>query len=270
MVVNYLANQEDKIFFPLDEYGYLLPPVSGLEDVSKLNRMVLTDIIRECNYLMRDAVIGIYFRGSQLHNTQKSDFDIIVLVNRSCGYTSVELSSYLTSLFQRKYFHINHFDSIVIDCDTLNNDRYLQFIVTVLSIHVYGKQIKENFEGFKPGSGVIFLLKKLQQKKTIVLDKISQTSKPEAFRMSNYIIKYLIRCSFELVVTKEGRFTRELNTCQRLFACYYPAYAQLSQRILSCYNKTGFDLEEFRNDISQFSDILYAEYEKQVTSSESR
>jgi hypothetical protein len=103
-------------------------------------------------------------------------------------------------------------------------------------------------------------LDKLPEKLNKVFTEISRISKTDKYKASNYLIKYLIRSAFELVICKESRYTRELNMCQSLFVKHFPEYENISSEILNYYNQKDFDLAEFTVSATQFAEIILTEY----------
>ena len=262
MIANFVKeNRPD--YFPVNDAGFLEHPVNDLRDVSSLNRQVLKDLEKVCRTCLGDGMIAIYFRGSQTFSTRESDFDTIIIVEDTCATNSKELSSVITSRFDKQYYHINYFDTTVIKVTELANDRSLQFILKVLSIPVYGASVADGFPGFKINSELVFLLKNVIRKTEMVIYELGQAKHKDRFKMSNYIVKYLLRSAFELVMIRESTYTREINCCEKGFAKYYPQYSDKSSRILSYYNQKEFEWDVFVTDIKVFSEVLFGIHSKE-------
>lgn len=264
--IHYNFNSKDSLFYSIDESGYLLPPLRDISCVKGLNRMVLTDLSDRLQTLLGDSFVSFYFRGSQLFSERVSDFDTIVVLKEIGNYNSKSISTELNGFFSNKYFHINYFDTLVLDKESIKNNRNYQFLIKVLSVHVFGDLLHREYVGFKPDRDVVFLLDKLKEKLEHVIREIYHLSEMDKYKASNYLIKFLIRSAFELVVIKEGRYTRDLNTCQFLFSRHFPQFEDVSLKLLGYYNKRKFSITDFTELANKFGKILLYEYQRTFTS----
>lgn len=261
MIIHYC--QRSKLeFYPVDPNGFLKPPVNSINEIDPINEIILNEIIRECKRLFRKDLVGVYFRGSQLLNANFSDFDVVIVTENLGIWSSYNLSRHFDVKFGTQFYHIKNFDAVLLDHNQVKMQRDLQFIVKVLSVHVYGVEIEKDIADFRPTNEIAFLQHKFNAKWAHVRTLIGEGDGTQLKAMVNFMVKYFIRCAYELVLEREGRYTRELDLCHQVFSKYYPEYEHYSESILSYYDKKSFLKMEFVNDANVFCELLNAEFLK--------
>ncbi len=249
-------------FYPMDQNGFLNPPIQTIDETSELNRLILNAIKTECRQFLRSDLVSIFFRGSQLIDSYKSDFDIVVIVRTGSNINSKDLTNRLDQKLRRNFFHISSFDSVVISLSELETSRKLQFILKVLSIRVYGEPLELKISGFRPSRELIFNLPNVEEKFSIINDLLINQKSSDTKKIINYFVKYLMRAAYELVLEREMKFTRDIPICQDVFSKYYPHYKDISLDIMQYYNLNNVNVKEFVKDSKKFCSILLNELEK--------
>ncbi|MDJ1505770.1 hypothetical protein [Xanthocytophaga agilis] len=227
-----------------------------------VTRIIIDDLVKQYTILWKDAVISVYLRGSHLNGEVKgkTDFDTVVVLKDFVAIDLQKVFAYINNSLQHKYPFIKYFDTYVINESAIANNRYLQFVVSVLSMRVYGEPIEKGFTRFKPNKDCIFLLHNLPQKLAMATQMDRMQADFNQQIIFNHVIKHLLRSAQELVLEREKCYTRNITLCQSLFARYYPDQAQLSHTLLKSYNvgqSTKLVLL-----MEQFSQILREEYGK--------
>ncbi|HEY4107688.1 hypothetical protein [Puia sp.] len=260
--MNYFLTQPLPRMFETDDAGFLLPPASSPEGIDPGNIMTLKDIIQHCEMIFDEDFVSLYFRGSQLFDRQNSDFDTVVVVRNPPTISPARLSTRLTNALSGKYPSIKYYDTDIMTLDELAGDRYRQFIIKVLSVRVFGPAVEMDYPGFQPNREIAFLHKKLPGKIAAVRAAYPTQKGIGLVLCRNHCIKYLLRTGYELVIEKEGGYTRDLTFCYKAFCRHFPQYGHLSGQLLSWYDVREVPAEEFWSVVDQLVPLLEREIKK--------
>ena len=263
--MNVLYGSKPSPYFDTDSSGYLCPPFDSPEDLSLLNKQILTDIADCCSVVYGDNLSSLYFRGSQLTDRHYSDFDVIVVCKEGGQLNQVNMSAYLGRQLSGKYLHIQYFDCLVITEKEIQNDPYLQFVIKVLCIRAHGKPLEKQIRNFKPGKECIFLLDRLTQKMNWGRQFLQSCHPNQRLLVYNHLIKFLLRCSYELVIETEHKYTRDLLVCTSAFSKYFPQHASLAGEMLAAYDNKTVNGDNVWEAINRFAGVLFSEKDKWIT-----
>jgi hypothetical protein len=258
------SEEELNHFFPQTSEGFLTPKVEDVSQLSMLNQDILNIIAIEYEKIWADNLLSLFFLGSPVVHTKKMRFDTVAVVSDTVRLDYAKALATVNSHLLPKYSFIHYFNSSFFTIHNINNARYLQFIIKVLAIRVYGLDIETHYADFKANREIIFLLNNLDAKMLEIknLIRAGTYGKVDKGMLCNHAVKYLLRCAFELVIEKEKRYTREPLLCQQLFAKYYPQHEIISKEIFSCYNSNHVDEDNFIKLIYEFASVLRQEYRK--------
>lgn len=262
MNIEYYASKQ--LYFPVNEKGFLTPPIENISNISPINVDVINALRQECENILADDLTHVFFRGSQLFNaTPYSDMDIVVIIKDTSLFTNAEVSARINKSLYNKYRHIMFYDVLLLKYSDVLKNRELQFIIKVLAIKIYGDPIEAAIAPFKPDAEIVFTLKNIDRKFEMVQDALSRTGQIDnRIIITNYAIKFLIRSCFELVIPLEKKYTRDLHLCQLSFLKYYPEFKEQTTSLLSKYNKSNFKLDEFLAQCAEVKEMLKMEYKK--------
>lgn len=247
-------------FFRLNAGGYLMPPLMDKNEIPHYNQLILSRLVSLCKERIGSELVSIYFRGSQLLDSFNSDFDTVVVTN-SDGHSSVQLSTYFYQELFGSFPNIKIYDTLMISKSSLMANRSTQFIVKVLAVHIYGENIHREIEDFKPDKSIIFLIPKLNEKLDQLRVHLQKSHTAQELRaIANYFVKFLMRCTFELVIDRFNKYTRDVGVCNRVFNDYYPQYKEPAKNVLRYLNDNSIDAGEFLRDCELLSKLIMNEY----------
>ena len=234
------------MLFKCDHAGYLLPPVADLSEVPEDNKMVLSQVVQLAVRSFRSNLLTVFFRGSQLFSAEHADFDMVVITRNEERFRIMEQFRKDTVPIASRSGHITEIDCMICSLEQLNQQRHLQFVVQVLSVRVFGKDLSPGLSKFKPDISSAYLHEMSADKVDAFLSaRKMDLSTEESTLVCNYMIKYVIRTCFELVMMSQGIYCREIRTCEHYFSERYPGMATLSKQLISQYNNRTMDEVSF-------------------------
>ena len=249
-------------YFKTDAYGKLIPINDQKQKIPRYNKLVLENIIENVKELLKENLVAVYFRGSRITNMYRSDFDTVVVVENE---TKIDIARKLSANLSGKFYNVIHYDTIVITRKQIQNDRSLQFVLRVLSVHVYGEDIHSKIDDFVIDNSLIFFIPKLSSKINLAKSLLnSKPNKADQNRLTNHIIKVILRSCFELVIEYEKKYTRDLQTCRDTFCKYFPLMSNSVDKIYDNYDKfiTNDNLKLFMNESEYLVEFINNEFSK--------
>ncbi|WP_339466607.1 hypothetical protein [Pseudomonas sp. EA_65y_Pfl2_P74] len=118
----------------------------------------------------------------------------------------------------------------------LERNNSLPSILATQSTCIYGTDIREHLPKFRSDEAMMYYNGRM---KLFLLDCYSRlTTDPSpqsVVEMCRNITKAMIRCAFELVLIREGRYTRDLYLCCTTFEKHHPEKAELAWNSLRLY-----------------------------------
>ena len=104
----------------------------------------------------------------------------------------------------------------------LERDNPYTFIVKTEAACVYGDDLASEIQPYKLGPDIAFQTRHFQQHLDLFLDEYPQEPDEEKAAFVAWLMRRFLRLGMELVMVKEGRYTRDLYLCYESFAKYYP------------------------------------------------
>ncbi len=249
---------ENTHLFPLDKNGYLLP-LENHARITGLSRLILDDLLAELRRIFSRQLVCIHFINMQVDHTNLVKFSCTAVVsNPRSNFDRV--SQYLAAAMVKKHRFIKYFNVILLKPEDVDKDRYLQFLLKVLSARSHGDNLCDHYAGFKPNGEIRFLLPTLGRKVAQARELVHEPNSDHRLVGCNHIIRYLMRSAFELVIEEEACYTREIYTCSRFFAKHFPGQAELMRNVLGYYNQPAVAVTDVIASVIDFSDFLHRTY----------
>lgn len=211
-------------FFPLDTEGYIINPCKSppfdpfWENMFEQIRTYLVQYFPE-------KLHSIWLRGSVAQGKAvagQSDLDIFALF-KTPGLHWQELPG-LHKLREQ----IGEKDSFPLECqlESYNgNPQELRSQIAMLtatqSVCLWGEDLRPQLKKYKPGKEVMLEYRWIAADVEDWLLKIQQGERLEKEAFCSFM-KTIIRAGFELVMERDGRYTRDLYPAYQVFSAYYP------------------------------------------------
>ena len=134
----------------------------------------------------------------------------------------------------------------------------LAMVLKTQSICWWGDDISGEISPFRPNQSVCLNYHWLEADASTFLQKQEKTAAD-----FQAIIKVLLRTAFEIVLSKEGKYTPDLYYCIVSYCKYYPQYADKLWALLHCYLNPKTANEENTVQIRQISTVLVQQIAKE-------
>ncbi len=233
-------------FLDQDAAGYFIP----LQKNSALDPEweTIVGLARE-RYIKayRERLHSLYVRGSVALGCPirgSSDLDMIGLLhhNSFCNqyyvWNHVEWEAAFSSELKTMLSFEVQPDLIVASLNRgfLERNNSLPAILATQSVCIYGSDIRQHLPLFAPDETMMYYNGRIKLFVFAAYQNLKRDASPQAvMQVCRTICKAMIRCSFELVLQKEGRFTRDLYLCCMAFATHYPDQAESAWQALHLY-----------------------------------
>ena len=115
---------------------------------------------------------------------------------------------------------------------TLERDNPYTFILQTEAACIYGHDLASEVAPYQLGPQIAFQTKHFQQHLDLFLDEYPQEPEAEKADFIAWLMRRFLRLGMELVMLKEGRYTRDLYLCYESFAKHYPEHQEAMYRAL--------------------------------------
>ncbi len=106
------------------------------------------------------------------------------------------------------------------------------FILKTEAACVYGDSLASEVAPYRLGPQIAFQTKHFQQHLDLFLNEYPQEPEAEKADFIAWLMRRFLRLGMELVMLKEGRYTRDLYLCYESFAKHYPEQQEAMYRAL--------------------------------------
>ncbi|MGI0488180.1 hypothetical protein ACN4EK_22290 [Pantanalinema rosaneae CENA516] len=203
---------------------------------------LVSDLRHACINQWGDRLHSLYLRGSVprgLAIPEVSDLDSIAIFgDQPASTVAVAIESLQTELTQRYRFCPKVEVALLSLADLRSPESPWQAIVQTQGLCIYGEDLRSQLPRFKPGRALIshaFDLAADLAETQAFLRQLPDDYPPHDTRIKarcRWITRRMVRTGFELVMTTEGTFTRDLYPCYVSFSRYFPAQELLMRKAL--------------------------------------
>lgn len=226
---------------PLDADGYLINECGW--DQIQAPWLDLVSAWRDaCVSQWGDRLHSLYLRGSVprgLAIPEVSDLDsIAIFSDQPESSLSTGIEPLQTALTQRYRFCPKVEVALLSLTDLRSPASPWQAIVQTQGLCIYGEDLRSQLPRFKPGMALINhafdLADDLAETQAFLRQLPSHHPQFDTWvkTQCGWITRRLVRTGFELVMTTEGTFTRDLYPCYACFSRYFPEQEPLMRKAL--------------------------------------
>lgn len=248
-----------------DDEGYLVG-ASAVEKIHKPWSAIVDEIVGEYVERLGGDLHSIYIRGSVSRATAIegiSDIDEFVVLNRPVKDTDLAWTQKFHARLKESYPFCKGIDLMYATAtDILSGEkRVMAFFIKVNSACVYGQDLDPRLPKFKPGRQALIAALQLEHKTS--LDFLTDESGGlTVAQRCKWVSKQILRAGAELVMEREGAYSRDLYPCYEMFSRHYPGAEPQMKRMLELALWPTDDQNELVEAVGAIRPLLLTELEK--------
>ena len=135
-----------------------------------------------------------------------------------------------------------------------------RFFLKTQSVCVCGDDLAVTIKDFAPSRRTIFYASSLTERLNYATACLRTCTDTE--RTCRWIMKNIVRAGFEIVMEREGKYTRDLYPCYRAFSRHYPELSDQMRRALKLAIEPTQDVSRIREIIDGLGVRLALEWSK--------
>lgn len=260
-----------------DAQGFIMNECS-LEKISPPWNLVVEEIKSAYLRHLGSTLHSIYLRGSvprgqAIPGISDVDTFAVVLGDREALDLSWkrEFQEFITS----KYSFCQGVELTLIPLtDIFQTPRHrpnpIQLLIKTQSLCIFGESSREILPGIKPGIDATIQAWTIRRDITKVMEDLQALENDgtcdERFvqKVCSWIMKRILRTGFELVMEREGVYTRDLYPCWEIFSRYYPREKDHMKRALQWAILPETNPGKIRQFLESFGGWLIAQVEEEL------
>jgi predicted nucleotidyltransferase len=233
---------------PVDSQGFVMRQAHITKIVEPWNTAVDAIKTLVTEYLGRH-IHSLYIRGSVAVGKAipgTSDIDVLAVLavptpEWDIGSAKRGLSERVGQAFPHGFGHdfpfVARVDLEMIPASRLLDMSSLEYrgarlMIKTHAVCVYGEDLAERLPQFKPGPDAFVHLLMMEADLADVRQGLPNLPAPRVVSDCAWIMKRMVRASYELVMEREQGYTRDLYPCYLGFAKYYPGRASEMRQVL--------------------------------------
>jgi predicted nucleotidyltransferase len=247
-------------FFAMDKDGFLLNPCLNPPFGYPWDPMMET-ITSFLSATYPGLIHSIWLRGSVARGTGvpgQSDLDTFVLIKKA-GFHWQELpevaalKALLGPLGEADFPLECQLESYTGKPEGLRSQ--IAMLIATQSVCIWGEDIRPFLKEYKPGKEVMLENRWLAADVAAFLEKIEKGETWDKAAFCSFM-KTIIRAGFELVMERDGRYTRDLYPAYQAFSTYYPERESDMRQALHWYLNPMPDHVVFKAYLLDFGEWL--------------
>lgn len=248
-------------FFKKDKDDFLKNPASE-KNIKGLWAEAVKDCVEEYKNIYGDKLVSVYIRGSVSKGEafeNISDLDTLAFVDEKQEDIDNSWTQKVEKKLKKKFPFIESFELGGDSTDSLKEKNTK--ILLIQACCVWGKKFTE--PRLKVGKRTILhgnsILKYLGW-----FDKYYGKIKLTRIKKGRcvWLCKAILRIGFELTMTREKKYTRDLYLCYETFSKYYPEYERKMYKVLNPSLNPSTSEKEIREKIFEISKFIEKEGKK--------
>lgn len=239
------------VYFKTDKDGYLINDFE-LKPIRKSFPEIFNEIEKSLPEKFGNNFCSLYVAARVIKDSLKLRILIILKNEQPIEW----LKDYRNSLARFKYIK-----DIGVNLETynfvLNNERAKFRIKTEYEL-LCGEDLGKNIKRYKPSSDLCFHLQIISTQLDDAIQRISdlQNEAKIISRTCQEAMRIILLSGFELCINKEKKYTKDLYTCYRTFAKYYPDKEIFMRKAYYLLHKPTKDYNELIEFLSGFGKWL--------------
>jgi hypothetical protein len=142
----------------------------------------------------------------------------------------------------------------------IDADGRVAAMIKTQSACMHGLDLAQEVGDFSPGVDLLFHSWDLPRDMSIARRLLAlERTQAQTRTLCVWIMKRMVRCSFELVMARVGYYTRDLVACHSSFAKYYPSHAPQLAEAVDLARSGGGDKSRCLSVIDALGEWLYNE-----------
>lgn len=251
-------------YFQNDHDGFVINPASW-DNIPTKYQPIIEQVKQKYTNHFGGKLHSVYLRGSLVRGLavdNLSDFDSFALVKeKGLRWEDAPWAKGFSQNLSLKYKFVGDFEFIlssIHDGHFLEN-RNLSMIIKTQSICIFGDDLSPYLPKFKPDKTMMLNHRWLAlDLKNFIQNKELTNHELKAF------YKVVIRTGYELVMTREGKFTPDLYLCVESFSKYYPERKEAMENTLFNFLNPQHFSESKRKSTIELSNWLLEKVKSRV------
>jgi hypothetical protein len=242
-----------------DSKGYIINDFS-LENIQKDYLDVLELLIEMYKENYSDILHSVYIRGSVLKGLAVrdiSDIDTVAIVKRELTEDEYKIAENIEKKIVAKHPYLNGAELLFQEYKKVSSSVKFQFLLKTQTRCVYGTDLTPELPNFKIGSYSYVHSDRLEEDVKIVeqwLENIEDLDDIKEICLG--VMKRIVRIGFEVVMSREQYFTRDLYYCYEAFSKYYPEKSEDMYEVMELAVYPVSDKKIVLEKINIFKDFL--------------
>jgi hypothetical protein len=250
--------------FQVNDEGFLVNPTDWCHVPAKFHALIEGIKNSYCQFYQND-LHSLYLRGSIVRGTyieNLSDIDAVGLIhleNKKWEHTVFEAA--FSKAFKEEFSYSGRLELMISSYSSDLSSTYptLAMILKTQSLCIWGNDIIESLNSYKPDRSLLFHYKWLERDISIAL-------KDHGDKIIDYqsVMKLMIRSGFELIIEKSGTYTADLYPAVQAFGKYYPAYKEDMEKTLFYFLNPNVNVAEQKRLLLTFGKWLINEVDRKM------
>jgi predicted nucleotidyltransferase len=255
-------------FLRTDEEGYLVSD-SAPEKIVPPWREPVEEVARACVRHLGEKLHSVYVRGSVARGQaieRVSDLDMLAVVRADPDTLDLSWKRELQKRMAESYPFQTGVELELIPHDWLlrsDEASWVRFKIAVQCACVRGEDLRGSFPRFRPGKDIALHVWPLRSEIRRVVGRLQGTDDPRGVAEEcGWLMKRIVRAGLELVMEREGVYTRDLRPCYEAFAKHYPEREPSMRRALEWAIEPSSERREILAFLAEIAPWLLAEIER--------
>lgn len=252
----------------VDRDGFLVSQ-SNLNKIKPPWTLPIEDLKDACLSHFGKNLHSFYVRGSVSRGTPiegVSDIDCLAVVYGPIEDLDLTWVKKFTKSLKVKYPFSTGFDLVTVSYEDIisGEKKVTRFFIKTLSACTYGEDLATKLPKVRPGRDSAVSIWRIREYVYEKIDLLQNCDKKINLKnQCKWIMKRLLRVSFELVMGQAQVFTRDLYPSYEIFSKYYPSKEPEARRILELAVRQDEEREGMLAILNGFGKWLVKEVENQ-------
>lgn len=230
------------------------------ENVSCKWSKAVDDLVILYQRLHGDNLSSVYLRGSLPRGTMVesiSDIDSFCLTKSRTDKGSQALEEEYRSVLENKYSFVNSFEIESYSSVRALKSRDMRFLLKTQCLCMWGVDVSTEIEPMvisQDAMNTCLYLPKINDDFLKAAEAVCTIK--DASELCSWIFKITLRAAFEIVMLREGKFTRDIYFCWLSYSHYYTEYSDDMKHALNLIINPISDIQQIRSFWERMLNVL--------------